>query len=1086
MSRSTNNEFGFKRLEFTNDLPMTTITSTTNQRASLATAAPIEVLNVAEIIVNLYVKYNYPELNDFVRELQEPNEHMKINGQSVSILNLYALVSTKDPIDMSNQTKRMTYRPNLFVRKNDMYGPWNFKYLLNLFELDYQCATDNDEFPKVWKTAMSTKVHVKIISNFEHSDDTKETQEQSKLSAEDITLLGLLKTICLQNKCDESDANIWLKALKEENISTIEHLRLATANETTWEKVAAVKYLVKQMIRDYVQLNMASQNVNEMNDPYKDSKATLLGDIHRVRRYFHYVNGQLNHVSYLDRHAVNRAIEEIRLTYDDDGNVLNNIQNYLRTFCLHNRKPTETERIKQRQGWTDELRKLEQNISQRQTQVDKLHRQAEEARKCLEDCNSNYLKLVREEKNVEETVNKLIEEAITMAAAQYNNKSWQQKHDQGRQMRSDYYAKRQRLERELIEKRESYNKAKNNHVLLASEIESDQRKIYSLKELLELKLEDEHRKLNVKFGRGLLLYGPPGTGKSELLKRAAIFAGITMTTPPLAAGELNRPYVGETEKLLIDIMYRANTIPYLICAMTIDEIDGLVPKRDNNAQQSKVDGISVLLSHIEGVKNIPNLIVLGATNRRNMMDEAFLRRMQAKCFVGRPSPQVRKKMLRPLLCKNSNSFTNERLDFLVKVSTNFSGAAVGALKSSIIVALDDVDEKSITDLALLELADNVAREFSCWFGIGTLPEIVQIYPNLFQTQKDHKLEEYSLNLPKTSPTGRILVDLRERKCLIELSNEPTLEKALDDGETSMLTLIARFIHGCSTRNIDTIQIIDLNFLIKQNAFEENQIFELLTTTFLECNEYNRSMLIFDIDSLVMLTVSDSKMSKSESISNIRLYQFIREKCKTAKIEQVSENNNVTVIKEKWMVIVVKHPLLRQLIIDDIEFKKTSQQLQKENDDEKKRIDDEVDKVCPKCHQNYIPSKTTYGNCHYHDGFIYDLEANVRLSKDQAQALLQNAKLKQQGNSEQQPKLIWACCLGIYGSDPPCRVGMCGLPEELKASHSHVADPRAAVEEYFMNNQVADAKIKKFLETFRKTPKGNNSATSSTTLLNSKK
>lgn len=48
----------------------------------------------------------------------------------------------------------------------------------------------------------------------------------------------------------------------------------------------------------------------------------------------------------------------------------------------------------------------------------------------------------------------------------------------------------------------------------------------------------------------------------------------------------------------------------------------------------------------------------------------------------------------------------------------------------------------------------------------------------------------------------------------------------------MLTLIARFVHGCSTRNIDTIQIIDLNFLTKQNAFEENQIFELLTTTFL--------------------------------------------------------------------------------------------------------------------------------------------------------------------------------------------------------------------------------------------------------------
>jgi SpoVK/Ycf46/Vps4 family AAA+-type ATPase len=321
-------------------------------------------------------------------------------------------------------------------------------------------------------------------------------------------------------------------------------------------------------------------------------------------------------------------------------------------------------------------------------------------------------------------------------------------------------------------------------------------------------------------------------GKSELLKLAAVFAGITMTTSPLAAGELNRPYVGETEKLLIDIMYRAHTIPYLICAMTIDEIDGLVPKRDNNAQQSKVDGISVLLSHIEGVKNIPNLIVFGATNRRNMMDEAFLRRMQGKCFVGRPSPKIRKKMLRPLLSKNSNLFTNERLDFLVKVTTNFSGAAISALRSSIIIAIDETDQTSLTNTTLLELADNAAREFSCWFGIGTLPEIGRMYPNLFNSENNHQHEQYSLSLPKMIPSGRILVDLRDRKCLIELLNEPTLEKTLDDGETSMLTLIARFVHGCSTRNIDTIQIIDMNFLTKNNAFDENQIFELLTTTFL--------------------------------------------------------------------------------------------------------------------------------------------------------------------------------------------------------------------------------------------------------------
>lgn len=71
--------------------------------------------------------------------------------------------------------------------------------------------------------------------------------------------------------------------------------------------------------------------------------------------------------------------------------------------------------------------------------------------------------------------------------------------------------------------------------------------IRDLAAFLQLNLADEYRKLTVKFGRGLLLYGPPGTGKSQILKRAAIFAGITLTTTPLAAGELNRPYVGEAE-----------------------------------------------------------------------------------------------------------------------------------------------------------------------------------------------------------------------------------------------------------------------------------------------------------------------------------------------------------------------------------------------------------------------------------------------------------------------------------------------------------------------------------------------------------
>ncbi|CAF1223424.1 unnamed protein product [Rotaria sordida] len=501
------------------------------------------------------------------------------------------------------------------------------------------------------------------------------------------------------------------------------------------------------MIRDYLQLNYSSTAFNTTKDPYADSKATLNGDIHRVRRYFHFVTKTLDYIPYLDRQAVDLSIKEIRRTYDDDGNVLSNIHGYLRTFCMKNTVFSARENEQQRVNWAAEL----------------------------------------EDKQKAASKSELLKRAAVFAGI-----------------------------------------TTTTTPLAAGELNR------------------------------------PHVGKSELLKRAAVFAGITTTTTPLAAGELNRPHVGETEKLLVDIMYRSNPISYLICAMIIDEIDGLVPKRDNNAQQSKVDGISVLLSHIEGVKNIPNLIVLGATNRRNMMDEAFLRRMQAKCFVGRPSPKIREKMLQPLIVKDLHTFTRRRIDFLVKITTNFSGAAVGALKSSIIVALDQgqtlnrdaksslqtsqaqtsppnlqstlatsvpsVESSAISNYELLILADGAAREFSCWFGIGTLPGIFRLYPNMCSSSDQ---EKYSLALPNHVPSGRILVNLNEQKCIVELAGDDlSLEYELEKQETCTLTLLSRFINGCSSRNIDTIQIIDLNFLTKNNAFEENQIFELLTTTFL--------------------------------------------------------------------------------------------------------------------------------------------------------------------------------------------------------------------------------------------------------------
>ncbi|CAF0774751.1 unnamed protein product [Adineta steineri] len=781
----------------------------------------IEIVNA--LVLNIRMKYPYKELNKFVDEMIAPSQYLRKNavGEQLSILQQYALESTREAIDMSNQQVRIIYRPDLSIRKTDSFGVWNFNYLLDMLELDYQCEdTDKQDFPKVWKTTSMTKVRVVKAE----TSGAERTGSAPQDEHNNVTLLDVLKLICLQNKCDESDAKNWEDALIAENICTVQHLRTVAANDDCWDKLSSVKYFVKQMIRDYILLNNPSTKSKKTKTSDEYSRATLLGDIHRLRRYFHHITKTLACIPNLDQEAVDESMKEMRKKYEDDGNVLSTIYAYLRPFCVKPTVISSTEREQKCQEWTAEQTQLQEVTKKLREDHTKQHYICSIQQKAVELSELGYKNKIEEESHMQRKKETMLEEADKGVNAFSNRRAAQQ-------LEIDYNKEKQLAKEELDAKLEARVKEDILYAKISAKLATYEAQIRDLDTYLRLTHADKHRDLEVKYGRGLLLYGPPGTGKSKLLKYATSFSGITTVTIPLAAGELNRPYVGQTEKLLIDIMNRADTIPYLISAMIIDEIDGLVPKRDNNAQQSKVDGISVLLSHIEGVKDIPNLIILGATNRRNMMDEAFLRRMQKKCFVGRPSPKIRETMLQPLLLKSSRALTSQHIDFLVKITTNFSGAAIEALKGNIVSAIDQCQPgETLTDHAFLTLADCIAREYSCWFGMETLPSIFRLYSNM---NSSFDQQEHSLELREHIPSGRILVNLLDQKCVIEFANEEaSLELDFQSQETSILTLLSRFINGCSSRNIDTIQIIDLNFLIKNNAFEENQIFELLTTLFL--------------------------------------------------------------------------------------------------------------------------------------------------------------------------------------------------------------------------------------------------------------
>ncbi len=221
----------------------------------------------------------------------------------------------------------------------------------------------------------------------------------------------------------------------------------------------------------------------------------------------------------------------------------------------------------------------------------------------------------------------------------------------------------------LDEKKKKMDKEKNE---FEKQNEEDENKLVNIERELSKPRTNIDNQL-VKPARGLIMYGPPGTGKSQIMSQLAKKLGIFMIGEPLAAGELNRPYVGESERILVALCTRCHRIPYAMCCISIDEIDSLAPKRDEDSSEGKVDKISVLLSLIEGIKDVPNLMILCATNRLHMMDEAFLRRMQGKFFVGRPSSHARKSILSGI---KSWHMQPQLLESLTMATTNFSGAAL--------------------------------------------------------------------------------------------------------------------------------------------------------------------------------------------------------------------------------------------------------------------------------------------------------------------------------------------------------------------------------------------------------------------------
>jgi transitional endoplasmic reticulum ATPase len=151
---------------------------------------------------------------------------------------------------------------------------------------------------------------------------------------------------------------------------------------------------------------------------------------------------------------------------------------------------------------------------------------------------------------------------------------------------------------------------------------------------------DRFSRLGVDPPKGLLLYGPPGTGKTYVIRALAHESGAAFF--PIKGAELLDKWVGESERAVREAFSRARALAPSI--LFFDELDALAPIRGRSTSTVTDSVVAALLTEIDGVSDRGDVFVIGATNRRDLVDPALLRpgRFEIHLHLDLPEPEARR------------------------------------------------------------------------------------------------------------------------------------------------------------------------------------------------------------------------------------------------------------------------------------------------------------------------------------------------------------------------------------------------------------------------------------------------------------
>lgn len=238
-----------------------------------------------------------------------------------------------------------------------------------------------------------------------------------------------------------------------------------------------------------------------------------------------------------------------------------------------------------------------------------------------------------------------------------------------------------------------------------------------LKEAVEwpMKYGDSFKRIGIKAPRGILLYGPPGTGKTLLAKAVAKESEANFIQ--VKGPSLLSMWVGKSEEGMRKIFERARQVAP--CIIFFDEIDSLAGKRGYETGTKVTERVlNQMLAEMDGLENLNDVLVIGATNRPDMLDSALLRpgRFDRILLVNAPDEKGRENILKIHTEKMPIKGKDKIIKEYAKLTEGYTGADLESFvrEAGMIALREDIKSEEVLkkhfDEALKKIRPSVTKQ----------------------------------------------------------------------------------------------------------------------------------------------------------------------------------------------------------------------------------------------------------------------------------------------------------------------------------------------------------------------------------------